>query len=176
MIDDPAKRNGKDRNCGSKCTRHKLTVISDVAQHIWVGAHTYRYYSYADGEQCPSHSNDPLLAKLGKVNANADKRKNMLFNKKTKSATGWEAGDIWFPRMYVNAGEKFEVEIELNWDRPGVTKDWSVTAWGEEGTVTVLHNDGIPSANLPYQPKRGARTGKKYEKPTSYAPVAAKTP
>ena len=49
MLNDPAKKNGRDRNCGSQCTRHSLTVISDVDQYIWIGAHTYRYYSYADG-------------------------------------------------------------------------------------------------------------------------------
>ena len=94
-----------------------------------------------------------------------------MFNKKTKSATGWEAGDIWFPRMYVNAGEKVQVEVELNWNRPGNTKDWSVTAWGESGHVTVLHDDGIPSAHLPYKPKVGARADIKYSKPAAYSSV-----
>lgn len=65
MIGDPAKRNGRDRNCGSQCTRHALTVTSQVAQYVWVGAHTYRYYSYADHEYCPAHTSDPLLAQLG---------------------------------------------------------------------------------------------------------------
>ena len=49
MLDDPAVKNGRDRNCGSQCTRHSLTVISDADQYMWIGAHTYRYYSYADG-------------------------------------------------------------------------------------------------------------------------------
>ena len=100
----------------------------------------------------------------------------MMFNKKTKSATGWEAGDIWFPKMYVNAGEEVIIEVELNWNRPGITKDWSVTAWGESGPVAVLHNDGIPSDHLPYQPKQGARSDIKYSKPASYSSVQVSAP
>ena len=71
-------------------------MTSDADQFVWVGAHTYRYYSYADGDNCPTVTNDPLLAKLGKTDKNADKRKNMFFNSKTKEAASWEAGDRWF--------------------------------------------------------------------------------
>ena len=101
----------------------------------------------------------------------------MMFNKKTRSATGWEAGDIWFPRMYVSAGEKVQIEVELNWNRPGITKDWSVTSWGESGHVTVLHDDGIPSDHLPYTPRcGGCRADVKYSKPTSYSSIQAPVP
>ena len=79
----------------------------------------------------------------------------MLFNNKSKTATGWQAGDAWLPKLYLSAGESFEVEVEFNWEREGITKDWSVTAWGESGGVTVVHNDGLPSDSLPYTPKRG---------------------
>ena len=66
-LNDPGEKNGRDRNCGSGCTRHKITVTSAVDQEVWVGAHTYRYYSYADGEDCPSHTGDYLLNQLGKT-------------------------------------------------------------------------------------------------------------
>ena len=132
-----------------------MTVTSEVAQYIWVGAHTYRYYSYADGESCPSHTNDPLLAKLGKVSQSNDRRKHVFFNKKNKSATPWQAGDVWSPRLYVQAGESFTVEVEFNWNRAGITKDWSVTAWGESGPVSVTHDGGIRSDSLPFTPKEG---------------------
>ena len=169
MLDDSARKNGKDRNCGSQCTRHKVLVTSDVDQYVWVGAHTYRYYSYGDGEDCPTVTNDPLLAKLGKTDKNADKRKNMFFNNKLKSATSWEAGDMWFPKMFMKRGETAEFEVELNWNRPGITKDWSVTAWGESGSVQVTHSDGIPSEHLPFTPKEGARSDQKYySKPDTY--------
>ena len=153
MLNDPANHNGRDRNCGRACTRHSLTITSEVDQIVWIGAHTYRYYSYADGEYCPSHTGDFLLSKLGKTKNTSDNRKNMLFNNKSKTATGWQAGDAWLPKLYVSAGESFEVEVEFNWEREGITKDWSVTAWGESGGVTVVHNDGLLSDSLPYTPK-----------------------
>ena len=31
MLDDPATKNGRDRKCGSACTRHKLIITSEVA-------------------------------------------------------------------------------------------------------------------------------------------------
>ena len=156
MLDDPAEKNGRDRNCGYRCTRHKVIITSEVDQTVWVGAHTYRYYSYADGDTCPMHANDPLLAKLGKTKTSTDVRKNMLFNNKSRTAMSFEAGDAWLPKIYVKAGESFEVEVEFNWEREGVTKDWSITAWGEKGAVSVEHSEGIESDALPYQAKENA--------------------
>ena len=155
-LGDQSQRNGRDRNCGRDCTRHKLTVTSDIDQDVWVGAHTYKYYSYADGEDCPSHTGDYLLSQLGKTKSDNDKRKNMIFDNKRRTARSWEAGDIWLPKMFLLAGESVEIEVELNLERKGVSKDWSVTAWGEQGGVTVTHNDGLASDSLPYQPKGGS--------------------
>ena len=50
------------------------------------------------------------------------------------------AGDKYFPKMYLEAGESVTIEVEFNWNRPGITKDWSVTAWGESGPVSVTHD------------------------------------
>ena len=44
-----------------------------------------------------------------------------------------------------------------------------MTAWGEKGEVTVIHNDGISSNSLPYTPKQN-----KAEITT--VPAHAKTP
>ena len=96
-----------------------------------------------------------MLAKLGKVSQSNDRRKHVFFNKKNKSATPWQAGDVWSPRLYVQAGESFTVEVEFNWNRAGITKDWSVTAWGESGPVSVTHDGGIRSDSLPFTPKKG---------------------
>ena len=80
----------------------------------------------------------------------------MIFDNKRRTARSWEAGDIWLPKMFLLAGESVEIEVELNLERKGVSKDWSVTAWGEQGGVTVTHNDGLASDSLPYQPKGGS--------------------
>ena len=66
------------------------------------------------------------------------------------------AGDKYFPRMYLEAGESVTIEVEFNWNRPGITKDWSVTAWGESGPVSVTHDSGIASDSFPYQPVPGS--------------------
>ena len=43
----------------------------------------------------------------------------------------------------MQADEEIEIMIELNFNRKGVTKDWSVTVWGEKGEVSVRHSEGI---------------------------------
>ena len=40
-------------------------------------------------------------------------------------------------------GEEIELLVEFNWNKPGVTKDWSVSVWGEEGAAFVVHTDAI---------------------------------
>ena len=76
--------------------------------------------------------------------------------------------------MYVKAGESFTVEVELNWNRAGITKDWSVTAWGESGGVSVAHDEGYKTDSFPFTPKKGSRTSRKYSpRPEVYAPPKA---
>jgi len=41
----------------------------------------------------------------------------------------------------MEAGEELEILVEFNWNRTGITKDWSVSVWGEEGAVFVIHSD-----------------------------------
>jgi len=46
----------------------------------------------------------------------------------------------------MQAGQKLEIVAEWN----SIATDWSVVAWGEHGSLSVTHNDGIESASLPY--------------------------
>ena len=63
-------------------------------------------------------------------------------------------GAKWLRSIELGAGEEIEILVEFNWWRTGVTKDWSVTAWGESGAeVTVRHSKGIPSEHFAYTPK-----------------------
>lgn len=41
----------------------------------------------------------------------------------------------WHLDIEMNAGEEIEFLVELNWNQRGITKDWSLTAWGEDGGV-----------------------------------------
>lgn len=49
----------------------------------------------------------------------------------------------------MKAGSTRTIEVLMDWNRENVTKDWSLTAWGEQGGVSVTHNDGIPSDHMP---------------------------
>ena len=48
LWDDEAIQNGETMECGDRCSRHTLSIESDVAQRVWIGAHTYRFYTYPD--------------------------------------------------------------------------------------------------------------------------------
>ena len=42
-----------------------MIVKSEKSQRVWIGAHTYRFYTYPDAlGQCPVHSTDPQLFEL----------------------------------------------------------------------------------------------------------------
>ena len=158
MFDDPAERNGEDPKCGSGCTRHSLTVTSEADQTIWIGVHTWQYYGYAKDRLCPAPSNDHLNA-MGLTGDNLESfvessldKKNIVVNQTTRDRMGWENGTNWLPSMVVSRGEAVDIAVEFNWEREGLTHDWSVTVWGEVGGVSVTHNDGIASDSLPYVP------------------------
>ena len=40
--------------------------------------------------------------------------------------------------------------VEWDWAREGITPDWSVTAWAEQGQVAVSHVNGTTSDTLPF--------------------------
>lgn len=49
----------------------------------------------------------------------------------------WDIGYINQPPIYVAAGETLTVIMEIDWMRPNIEKDFSITAWGESGPVTI---------------------------------------
>jgi hypothetical protein len=51
--------------------------------------------------------------------------------------------------MEMNPGDEFEYIVEFDMDRQGMSQDWSVTAWGEDGKVQVTVDDMTTSA-FPY--------------------------
>ena len=183
MFNDPAKQNGSDKSCGHTCTRHALKITSHVDQTVWIGTHTWQYYGYGNSEWCPNPSDELLNQLQGDSNdyslftfLETSELKHIVFNKHTREKMTWEQGSNWLPKLFLSAGQTIEIEVELNWDRTGITKDWSVTAWGEKGGVSVNHQDGITSDSLPYVPKdsyswKSSRVGttspvKKVEKKT----------
>ena len=57
--------------------------------------------------------------------------------------------------MEFEAGEEIEIFVEFNFERRGITKDWSVTAWGTDGRVEVRHSKGYKTKHFSYTPKGG---------------------
>jgi len=57
--------------------------------------------------------------------------------------------DGWLKPVWMESGETRTLNLLFDWEREGVVKDWSATAWGENGEVKVMHNDGIPTRHMP---------------------------
>ena len=45
----------------------------------------------------------------------------------------------------MSAGEEIEITYNLNFVDSEVSKDWSVTAWGKDGALSITHNKGYSS-------------------------------
>ena len=80
-------------------------------------------------------------------------RAHAILNTKTNQMESFTNGAGWLDVIQLNGGEEIEIIVEFNWDRKGITKDWSVTAWGELGEVTVKHSQNIPTKHYAYTPK-----------------------
>ena len=97
---------------------------------------------------------------------------NLIINHATRERMNWENGSNWLPKMSLKAGQVIDIEVEFNFDIAGITKDWSVSAWGESGPVTVTHESGSTSDSLPFVPKnaqtwlQGQENG--LQQPSSY--------
>ena len=53
----------------------------------------------------------------------------------------------WLPKESFGVDEEkvFEIWLDFNADATEVKRDWSVVAWGTEGTVEVTHTNGLTS-------------------------------
>ena len=45
---------------------------------------------------------------------------------------------MWLPIFTLGPGDEEEFTIELDLNKPGMTKDWAFTAWGEDGPLQVF--------------------------------------
>ena len=54
----------------------------------------------------------------------------------------------WLNEWTFGIDEEIEYWLEFDLDRPGLTNDWSFTAWGENGSVQVTV-DGKTSDDFP---------------------------
>ena len=60
-------------------------------------------------------------------------------------------GQYNFPMEQIEAGQEFELQIELPWYNDDLTRDFSVVTWSEKEPVTIKHVDGLESDHWPLQ-------------------------
>jgi len=65
-----------------------------------------------------------------------------------KNFTSWE-GDMWLPPVELEAGQSKTIKVYFDWTIKGATRDWSVTAWGTKGSVSVTESNGLKSSKMP---------------------------
>jgi hypothetical protein len=61
-------------------------------------------------------------------------------------------GTAWLDAIDFTENETKQFDVFFDWETKGsnVVKDWSLTAWGENHTLTVTHSDSsLTSRNMP---------------------------
>jgi hypothetical protein len=118
----------------------KITNDSDSAQNIHVGSHIWQDRTYSWYNDNCFEATDWMSPENFSITCN-ESEASANFN--------LEYGSAWLNPIEFAAGETKEFSVSMDWARQGIVKDFSVTAWGEGGAVTVAHADGTASASLP---------------------------
>jgi len=135
MLNDRTKSPGSWSWCGPTCTRHLIEVTSDVAQDVFVTAHTWEPRSYP--AECRKRNFSHSVYMDGAYTID-------LFRE----------GSAGMKPITFAAGQTNNFTLEFDWARDCITPDWSLTAWAEHGKVTVRHKSGLQSEALPYIEKK----------------------
>merc|ERR1712226_1149 len=141
MLNDDSSARKTEELCND-CTPHIVRVTNDnqdSSQLIHVGAHIWQDRTYSWYNTDCNGATDWTSPKNFSIKC---------LSSGDKSNFNLEYGSGWLNPIEFGPGETKEFEVLLDWTRQGVVKDWSVTAWGEGGEVTVAHQDGTPSASL----------------------------
>ena len=155
MLNDKTGQNGKWSWCGPTCTRHTVTVTSDVAQDLIVTAHTWDERTYP--QEC---------LKRNKVHS--------IYREGNNVVDMFRNGAHQMKPVAYRAGESKSYILEFDWDREGVTPDWSVTVQAKNGSVSVKHQNGLSSDSLPYIEKKERST--QISTPTATQTTLTKSP
>mmetsp|Transcript_17530 Transcript_17530/g.22220 ORF Transcript_17530/g.22220 Transcript_17530/m.22220 type:complete len:279 (-) Transcript_17530:520-1356(-) len=116
--------------CGPKCTRHELTLKSDIKQTIYLTAQTWGVKSIPDS---------------------CEKKDNGLYHaivvSKSDDVNVFSFGDKALAPFDMKAGETVKVEVEWNFTNEAHAKDWSVSAFGDgsKGSLHLTHDKGYRS-------------------------------
>lgn len=138
MLDDKTSEPGTIKTCGAACTRHEMTLTSEVEQIVWLTAHTW-------DERC-------LAPKCQTMPTNNASHSVQLGTRYIKPFWGLYS-DLQLDPFMLGAGDSIKVYLEWNWaDRGGhdFSKDWSLVVWGEHGKVSIKHDAGYETDHFPY--------------------------
>ena len=116
--------------------KHTIRITSETAQSVIVGFHTW------DSRSAPRD----CFAGTG----------YNYWNSSKLGSGGWSLGSRYASTIEMEAGETIEVDVQLDFNNENLARDWSVTAWGDSGPLTVEHSTGIQSAQLPVAPPAGS--------------------
>ena len=124
--DGSGSTSGRFNWCGSTCTRYTavITNTANVDNVIHPGIHTWRWRSYAETDKCDQSG--------GKAHS--------MLQQGTLTARSFRNGERWMPVITLGPGDSATYIIELDLNKKGMTKDWSITAWGENGPLEVKVN------------------------------------
>ena len=129
MLDDTTSVAGSYSTCGATCTRHNMKLTSDVDQTVFVTPQTW-------DNRC-----------LGKTCKDIPRRRSLV---RVIGHSFFSFTDsIQLPSFEMKAGETLVLETEWDWTSSEIAHDWSVTAWGNKGPITITHNEGLESMSLP---------------------------
>jgi hypothetical protein len=137
-LDDDTGDNSTTSGCDG-CTQHVLKVTNKLneAQEVHVGAHVWqdRGYGWFSSENRNCHQ-----AIYSNPHHSVFPSDGSYWDGIFDSAQGGK----WLSPITLAAGESKEYTVMLNWNREGVQKDWSLTAWGTKGDqwgIEVTHSN-----------------------------------
>ena len=142
LNDDKSKADACVLEEGAKCGRHTLTLKSDVDQTVWLTAHTW------DQRTMPTKCQTDLGYHLVFLEGTDE---DTIWNKH-----GFSNGSLEFPAIKMKANESKTIHGEWNWIDANYSKDWSVVAWGDKGSLSLTHKNGLVSDMLPLLKRQGA--------------------
>lgn len=133
--------------CGAQCSRHLIELTSEVDQTVFVTAYTWDDRMITDA--CTE----------------SQRKVHSVFAPGQKSIMTFNGGSGSLTPFTVKAGQPVEITTEWDFSNPNYLKDFSVTAWGQDGWVELKAKDGSVSDTFPVigDVRKGRDTGKYVE-------------
>ena len=138
-LDKEIGQTGSHRYCGKNCLNNKFTVYSPVAQKVYVSAHVHPGRTYVE-TSCMKNCMSCSTSHIFKASAFTQE---------------WffQHGSTWLEAVYMKADSTMELELEVDFTRMDITKDFAIAMLSEIEATTITHHDGHESDSYPlYDP------------------------